>query len=326
MKHLSESECSQIIEKLKRLPAPALYGGSAIKLAVAWRLLALKLACRRAISFADILRPAFLSPTTRNSAMLRIRDGVCNAYVTDWIDEFVASEYDGVEVFGNLVSPPVKNGRGWEDFLVLFYQVVMQDQYCSREFLKPDSVVLDGGANIGLFSLLASHLAPKGRVYAFEPANLTFNALKQNTQACRNVEVLNLGLGDRQRKAEMMVHRGCPSGSTLSDSGMSVAGVEKGDIVPEEVSITTIDEFAKERRLERLDFIKVDAEGYEKQILRGGRETIRRFRPILAVSAYHFPNDKTEIVELVEGITPDYTHTFSSRAEEDLFFLPRKGS
>jgi hypothetical protein len=124
----------------------------------------------------------------------------------------------------------------------------------------------------------------------------------------------------------MIVHEGCLSGSTISDSGMALIGAEKGDLVPEEVSITTIDDFVAERRLEKLDFIKVDAEGYEKQILLGARETIRRLRPILAVSAYHFPNDKTDIATLVEGTSPDYTHRCSSRAEEDLIFLPKSGS
>jgi FkbM family methyltransferase len=326
MKHLSESECAQIIKRLKRLPAPAFYGGSGIKLAVAWRLLALKLAYREVISFAEILRPAILSPTTQNPGMLRIRDSVCNAYVTRWIERRVVAEYDGVEVFGKLVSPAAKTGKGWEDFLVLFDQVVIQDQYLAKELLKPDSVVIDGGANIGLFSLVASHLAPKGKVYAFEPAQFTFTALKQNTKDCPNLEALNLGLGDKQRKAEMMVHADYLSGSTISDSGMTVVGAEKGDPVREEVSITTIDAFATEHRLARLDFVKVDAEGYEKQILRGAAETIRRFHPILAVSAYHFPNDRTDIVNLVEGISPEYTHRFSSRAEEDLLFLPKKGS
>ena len=326
MKHLSKSECSQIIRRLKRLPAPILYGGRAIELAVAWRLLAIKLACRKVLSFTDILRPAFLSPTTQNPAMIRIRDNVCNAYVIDWIERSVSAEYDGVEIYGKLVSPPTMNGRGWADFLVLFNQVIMQDQYHSKELLKADSVVIDGGANIGLFSLVASHLAPKGKVYAFEPAKVTSAALKRNTKDCHNVEVLELALGDRRRRAEMIVHEGCLSGSTISDSVMALIGAEKGDLVPEEVSITTIDDFVAERRLEKLDFIKVDAEGYEKQILLGARETIRRLRPILAVSAYHFPNDKTDIATLVEGTSPDYTHRCSSRAEEDLIFLPKSGS
>ncbi|HOX58931.1 MAG TPA: FkbM family methyltransferase [Candidatus Paceibacterota bacterium] len=326
MKHLSECECLRIIEQLKKLPAPVFYGGSGVKQALAWRRLALKLAWRKVISFADVLRPAFLSPTTKNPAMIRIRDTVCNGYVTGWIEKSVAGEYDGVEIFGKLASPPASNGKSWEDFLALYDQVVLQDQYSARELLKPDSVVIDGGANVGLFTLLASHLTPKGRVYAFEPAKLTSTALKQNTKDCKNVEVFALGLGDRVRKAEMMVHEACLSGSTLSDSGMTVHGAEKGDLVPEEVSITTIDEFAQGHKLEKLDFIKVDAEGYEKQILRGAADTIRRFRPILAVSAYHFPNDRTDIVSLVGSITPGYRHTFSSRAEEDLIFLPQPAS
>jgi len=311
---------------LRKLPAPAFYGGSGLKQALAWRVLALKLAFRGVISFAEILRPAFLSPGTRNASMLRIRDTVCNEYVIDWIGKLVASKYDGVELFGKSVSPGAKSANGWADFLVLFDQVIIQDQYDAKKFLKPDSIIIDGGANIGLFSILASQMAPQGKVYAFEPAKATSTALKQNTKDCRNVEVLAQGLGDRPRKAEMMVHGDCLSGSTLSDSGMAVIGVEKSKLVPEVVSITTIDAFVEDRKLARVDFIKIDAEGYEKQILRGAENTIRRFRPLLTVSAYHFPNDKNDIVDLVKDISLEYTHTLSSKAEEDLIFVPKPGS
>jgi FkbM family methyltransferase len=242
--------------------------------------------------------------------------------VTDWIQKNVAAAYDGVDLFGKHVSPPTGTARAWEDFLVLYYQVVIQDQYESKLLLKPDSVVIDGGANIGLFSVVASQYAPKGKVYSFEPAKLTFTALSRNTKDCTNVEAVNSGLGDKACKAEMMVHQGWPSGSTLSDSGMAVIGAEKGDLVPEQVSVTTIDAFTQERGLKKLDFVKVDAEGYEKQILRGAAGAIRRFRPVLAVSAYHFPNDKQDIVQIVKGIYPGYSHRLSSAAEEDLFFLP----
>jgi FkbM family methyltransferase len=323
MKNLSESECSRLIQRLKGLPAPTFYGGSGLKQALAWRILALKLAFRGVISFTEILRPAFLSPGTRSAAMLRIRDTVCNQYVIDWVDKFVASQYAGVELFGKTVSPGTKNANGWVDFLVLYYQVIMQDQYDTKAFLKPDSIIIDGGANIGLFSILAAQMAPQGRVYAFEPAKATSTALKQNTKDCKNVEVLAQGLGDRPRKAEMMVHGDFLSGSTLSDSGMTVTGAEKSELVAEEVTITTIDAFVVEHKLARVDFIKLDAEGYEKQILRGAGDTIRRFRPVLTVSAYHFPNDKSDIVNLIEGIAPEYTHTLSSKAEEDLIFVPK---
>jgi FkbM family methyltransferase len=324
MKHLSECECSRIIKRLKRLPAPMYYAGSATKLAAAWRLLALRLACRNVVPLTEILRPAFLSPTTQDPRMIRVRDVVCNGYVIDCVGRWVAADYDGVEIYGKLASPAMQNAKAWADFLLLFYQVVMQDQYHTKECLRPDSTVIDGGANIGLFSLVASQLTPKGKVYAFEPARVTSAALRKNTRDCKNIEVLAQGLGDKARKADMLVHGGFPSGSTVSDSGMPQFGVEAGDLVAEEISITTIDDFAKERNLDRVDFIKVDAEGYEKQILRGASQTIARFRPILAVSAYHFPNDRTDIVNIIEGITPEYTHKCSSRAEEDLLFLPKK--
>uniref|UniRef100_A0A7V4KEE3 FkbM family methyltransferase n=1 Tax=Fervidobacterium pennivorans TaxID=93466 RepID=A0A7V4KEE3_FERPE len=87
------------------------------------------------------------------------------------------------------------------------------------------------------------------------------------------------------------------------------------------VKTTTIDEFVKENKIERVDFIKIDAEGAEREIIKGARETIKNFKPRMAIAAYHLPDDKEVIPELVLSIRDDYKYKLVNKGEEDLFFF-----
>ncbi len=55
-----------------------------------------------------------------------------------------------------------------KDLLPLIYEIVVMDQYKAKSFLTPDSVVIDTGANIGIFSLFAALIAKEGKVFSFE--------------------------------------------------------------------------------------------------------------------------------------------------------------
>ena len=56
----------------------------------------------------------------------------------------------------------------------------------------------------------------------------------------------------------------------------------------------------------RADFIKVDVEGMEAEVIRGARETIRRDHPVLVVSGYHKPDDLETLPRLIREIEPAY--------------------
>ena len=69
-----------------------------------------------------------------------------------------------------------------------------------------------------------------------------------------------------------------------------------------EVKTTRLDD-----EIERVTFLKMDAEGYEARILAGGREVLGRNRPRMAIASYHYATDLLKIVDLVDELTPGYS-------------------
>jgi hypothetical protein len=89
--------------------------------------------------------------------------------------------------------------KNFIDSFAEIQQIFSKDQYCAQEFLKPESIVLDCGANIGIFSLWVHQLSPKSQIYSFEPTKSTFEILKKNIKE-NNLEKFihsfNMALGD----------------------------------------------------------------------------------------------------------------------------------
>ena len=69
----------------------------------------------------------------------------------------------------------------------------------------------------------------------------------------------------------------------------------------------------KENALPRVDSIKADIEGYERYMLMGAQETLRRFAPKLALCTYHLPDDPEVLSELIKQANPDYNIVLKSK-------------
>ena len=156
--------------------------------------------------------------------------------------------------------------------------------YLLRKFVKSDSVILDIGGHSGQYAKLFARLAPQGKVYSFEPGSYPRSILELSLRLNRfqNVEVVGKGLGAEPGTLSLV--------TPLKNNGVyrfglaHIGGQEKGaSTAIEEVSMISIDQFANDVGLKGLDFIKVDVEGWEAQILKGGSETIRRFCPTMLV-------------------------------------------
>lgn len=165
----------------------------------------------------------------------------------------------------------------WVDYNI--YCLGMYEAPFARFFirsLRPDSVVLDIGAYIGQYTLLAAKYAPVGRVVAFEPHPISYQRLQAHVACNRlgNVCILHQAAGQMPGRLPFALSE------QAFDSGLVPSGWSGEKI---EVEVAPVDEVVRQINLERVDVMKVDVEGAEGQVLRGARETLARFHPLLIV-------------------------------------------
>lgn len=145
-----------------------------------------------------------------------------------------------------------------------------------------DGVVVDVGAHAGQFAKLFAGLAFHGQVLALEPGAYARAILARVVRWRRlgNVTVVPFGLSDAPGTAELAVplKRSGSFGFGLSHLGADDSGRE---VRRETIDLTTLDALVADRGLKRLDFLKADIEGWEMRMLAGGRDSIRRFRPVI---------------------------------------------
>ena len=141
--------------------------------------------------------------------------------------------------------------------------------------LRPGMVVIDGGANLGIYTLLASALVgEEGVVLAFEPGETSYRSLQENIalNGARNVRAFKRALAEAGGTSRLYHTRGGLVGYSLTtDEGPAT--------VYEDVQTTTIDEALAEARIDRVDLLKLDVEGSEELALRGAARLLDRARP-----------------------------------------------
>lgn len=145
--------------------------------------------------------------------------------------------------------------------------------------VSPSDTVFDIGANIGYVSLRLAKLASQGRVLGFEPSSYNFAKCKQNLHLnnLSNVEVLNMGLGRKPGVLTLVT-------DTIHNHGMNhIATTTSTGGDGETVRVSTLDEIAETQKLTQLNLIKLDVEGYELEILKGGESTLKKFKPKLFI-------------------------------------------
>jgi len=152
-----------------------------------------------------------------------------------------------------------------------------------KSLIQPTDTVLDIGANIGCTSLLFGDLARK--VYSFEPSPTTHRWLVQNVQMAKlnNVEPINLGLGKDAGTFELTFAPNNRSGGFVSN----LTNASEGHQV-EQITIAKGDDFIREHQIAKVDFIKIDVEGFEQSVIEGLAETIAREQPIVALELNHW--------------------------------------
>ncbi|WP_343636496.1 FkbM family methyltransferase [Fluviicola sp.] len=170
-----------------------------------------------------------------------------------------------------------------------------------EKYLKPGSAFLDIGANIGLMSVIASKIVgEKGIVYAAEANPGTVSILQTNIELnnCKNIQLLPVALSDEQGTALLFenweVNRG---GASLISQSEGQQGVT--------VNMERLDDLFDENTA--VDLVKIDVEGFEPPVIRGGMNWFRKQLPVFIIEVSEKREKETgpsplEIMELVKTI------------------------
>lgn len=144
-----------------------------------------------------------------------------------------------------------------------------------RRFVSGGMTVVDLGANQGLYTLFLADLARPGKVFAFEPHPILYEQLVANIRENRieNVECRQMAVSSSSGSLALKLGR-----LNLGDNYISAAGAETPDSV--QVRALTLDELFEATRI---DFLKIDIQGWEAAALAGGRQVLERNQGIVVL-------------------------------------------
>lgn len=144
---------------------------------------------------------------------------------------------------------------------------------------------MDVGANAGLLTLPFAKHVPKGKVYAFEPDMENYKQLEKNIElnSLSNVIPQCIALQDDPSiKGIEFSQRRVIDGDKLINRGLStLEKIPLYTVSRYTVQCSTVDQFVKQNKLHTVDFIKIDVEGSEYKVLKGGKDSIENFCPII---------------------------------------------
>jgi FkbM family methyltransferase len=185
------------------------------------------------------------------------------------------------------------------------------DKIAFLRLVRRGDVVFDVGANLGYYTVLFSHLAgPRGEVHAFEPVPATFERLAASlARECRsgNVQANRTAVGDSTGTAVLFLP-GDDHGQASLARHAGDGSWSAGPAVTEHASpLTTLDAYARERGVRRIDFLKCDVEGAELAVLLGAAGLLERHRPVLHLEVCpawtrDFGYAPGELAEFVRGL------------------------
>lgn len=135
--------------------------------------------------------------------------------------------------------------------------------------------VLDIGANIGCTTILFAQMAQT--VDAFEPTPQTFEFWRKNISTCghTNIRGHHCALGDENKQSQVSYSDHNRSGAFVMDM------VDPGEGSKADIEVKRLDDIFPTLELPRVDFIKLDVEGYEGKVIEGGWSTIEKYRPVI---------------------------------------------
>jgi FkbM family methyltransferase len=180
----------------------------------------------------------------------------------------------------------------------VIYQEFLKNNYAILQDLglTDKSVIFDVGANIGTNSILYGlwNAQSGGIVHSFEPFSENFRFLAENITNCGLSHVVchNFGFSDTPKQLFLGMptakqHQRYATSRYFIESGLfsvyatKTSANKKASLKGEQCLFATIDQFVEDKAVQRIDFIKIDTEGHELAVLKGGKNSLQKYKPII---------------------------------------------
>lgn len=168
----------------------------------------------------------------------------------------------------------------------------------------PGDTVIDVGANIGVRAVMSALLTAPGRVVALEPVPETFVHLEQNCSGSKidNLTCVHAAIGAVEGTVKLVTRTGSNFAAFVGYEGVLDRYVGYDEY---EARVLTVDRLVKEQALTSVDFMKIDVEGYELEVLRGAASVLNGLQPVVFLEANHYCLNvfrRTSIVDFLDEI------------------------
>jgi len=182
--------------------------------------------------------------------------------------------------------------RDFVDFKV--YHEIYVDNLYFYEVLRESMNVIDVGAHIGMYTVLAAEkVGRKGKVIAIEPGPENYKQLLKNIELnkFKNVIPMNIALTDHKGREKLYIHPHS-YGHSLLPSEDKTSSID--------IFVRTLDNLLKERKMKQIDLIKIDTEGAELSVFKGAEKTLKANPNIkIIVAAEHYPSEVEEVCQFL---------------------------
>jgi FkbM family methyltransferase len=194
--------------------------------------------------------------------------------------------------------------------------------FCGRR-----SNALDVGANIGMTAIALGRLCSKGKVLAVEASPDTFLYLKANVAQAglSNVTCVNMAASSVAGRLEISVHPSFSAGAFITNKYPA----DFQGMLHHTVPARTIDEVVDTAGMSRVNFMKIDVEGFELEVIRGAQQTIKRCKPVIFCEVNHWCLNVLQRIALpdfIDEMRANFPHLFAVHADGSYIDLSNKGS
>jgi FkbM family methyltransferase len=144
-----------------------------------------------------------------------------------------------------------------------------------KAYIKKDMLIFDVGANIGEYTQHILSIDPNVKIYCFEPVHKTYITLINNLSIeikVRKVIDNNFGLSNEIKEAEIYIYDDLDGRNSLHFN--RVHKYDPKVLHKEKVNLTTLSKYAFENNISKIDFLKIDVEGHESNVIEGANELI----------------------------------------------------